>query len=65
MTRNRSGFNLYWQSVNLFDKKLVDNVFYQLRIEQIPNHIEIILVNLPSVRFRLISEFESSFFLFS
>jgi hypothetical protein len=65
VTRNRSGFNLYWQSVNLFDKKLVDNVFYQLRIEQIPNHIEIILVNLPSVRFRLISEFESSFFLFS
>ncbi len=65
MTRNRSGFNLYWQSVNLFDKKLVDNVFYQLRIEQIPNHIEIILVDLPSVRFRLISEIELSFFLFS
>ncbi|CAF2366982.1 unnamed protein product [Rotaria sp. Silwood2] len=41
--RNGSGFNLFWQNIH----STVNNVFYRLRIEKLPNYVEIVSVEFP------------------
>ncbi|CAF3421367.1 unnamed protein product [Rotaria socialis] len=41
--RNGSGFNLRWQNI----QSIVNNAFYRLRIEQLPNHVEIASIEFP------------------
>ncbi|CAF4907118.1 unnamed protein product, partial [Rotaria magnacalcarata] len=41
--RNGSGFYLLWQNI----QSIINNAFYRLRIEQLPNHVEIASIEFP------------------